>query len=752
MAVNLSPVGGVAGQFFDNNGNPLSGGKIYTYAAGTTTPQATYTTASGGTAHTNPIVLDSAGRVPSGEIWLTDGLSYKFEIKTSTEVLIGTYDNVIGINSNFVNFTNEQEIQTATAGQTVFTLTTMQYAPATNSLSVFVDGVNQYGPGALFAYVETDSTTVTFTTGLHVGAEVKFTTSNLNSSAGGDAANVSYTPPFVGSVTTNVEAKLAQTVNVTDFGAVGDGVTDDTAAIQAAIDSISGQNGVVNLFGTHLVSSPIISTKFGITIQGGGIGQSELLASHLTGPVIQFRKSYSTIVGVRISATSARSSAAYNTSNCGILLGDYDWTNPTATAGASGVWSRVQQCNVRDQPGHGILINVGGARIIQNSVTGNKGHGIYVDDGTSIGVAPSVLGFPGWAEIIQNRTDDSGGHGICVGNPTSAAQPPYRIRVSNNDVAFNATDAAVRNTNHQIYIVAEQVFTDLNGINAVSSGGVFVAGRNHIHFNNRFLVPAAPVYHVGEIATFSTAGISIEDFRVSGAAVNPAVSIDAALTSLDGVRVRCDYNANITNIVDPADFNLFTEVLYRDVSFVRGGLRTWNTPSIPVNSSSTSGTGMNIDNSGQIIIKSLASATSTFEHNKVNYASGTVSYQTFRVDGVIVGSITSNGTNTNYAISSDYRLKENFAPIQDALTRVAAIPVYRFNFKSNPTKTVDGFVAHELADHVPEAVVGEKDAVDADGNPKYQGVDQAKIVPLLTASIQAVIKRLEDLENFVKKT
>ena len=181
MAVNLSPFGGVGVQFFDNSGNPLTGGKIFTYTAGTTTPQTTYTTSAGNVAHTNPIILDAGGRVPSGgEIWLTDGLQYKFLLKDANDVQIASYDNIVGINSNFVNYTNEQEIQTATAGQTVFTLTTTQYQPGTNSLSVFVDGVNQYGPGAQYAYVETDSTTVTFTNGLHVGAEVKFTTSQLN--------------------------------------------------------------------------------------------------------------------------------------------------------------------------------------------------------------------------------------------------------------------------------------------------------------------------------------------------------------------------------------------------------------------------------------------------------------------------------------------------------------------------------------------------------------------------------------------
>lgn len=98
MAVNLSALAGAGQQFFDNSGVILSGGKLYSYAAGTTTPQATYTSASGATAHTNPIVLNSAGRVSTGEIWLTAGSNYKFALYTSTDVLIATWDNITGIN------------------------------------------------------------------------------------------------------------------------------------------------------------------------------------------------------------------------------------------------------------------------------------------------------------------------------------------------------------------------------------------------------------------------------------------------------------------------------------------------------------------------------------------------------------------------------------------------------------------------------------------------------------------------------
>ena len=136
MAVFLSPVGGVAAQFFTNSGVILSGGKLYSYAAGTTTPQVTYTSSSGTTAHTNPIILDSAGRVPGGEIWL-NAPPYKFLLRTSTDVLIATYDNVSGIGAA------EFQVQnfTGTGSQTVFTLTNASLGE--NFTFVYINGVYQ---------------------------------------------------------------------------------------------------------------------------------------------------------------------------------------------------------------------------------------------------------------------------------------------------------------------------------------------------------------------------------------------------------------------------------------------------------------------------------------------------------------------------------------------------------------------------------------------------------------------------------
>jgi hypothetical protein len=98
MAVNLSSLGGAGWQFFDNNGLPLSGGKMYTYAAGTTTPATTYTSVSGATANPNPIILNSAGRPPS-QIWLDNNETYKFVLATSTDIVLWTMDNIPGIGS-----------------------------------------------------------------------------------------------------------------------------------------------------------------------------------------------------------------------------------------------------------------------------------------------------------------------------------------------------------------------------------------------------------------------------------------------------------------------------------------------------------------------------------------------------------------------------------------------------------------------------------------------------------------------------
>jgi len=114
-----------------------------------------------------------------------------------------------------------------------------------------------------------------------------------------------------------------------------------------------------------------------------------------------------------------------------------------------------------------------------------------------------------------------------------------------------------------------------------------------------------------------------------------------------------------------------------------------------------------------------------------------------------VGYISIGSTSTSYNTTSDYRLKENISPILNGIDRLKQLKPKRFNFIGD-TSIVDGFIAHEAKEIVPESVTGEKDEVLLNGDPVYQGIDQGKLVPLLTASLQEAIAKIEFLETRIE--
>jgi len=172
-------------------------------------------------------------------------------------------------------------------------------------------------------------------------------------------------------------------------------------------------------------------------------------------------------------------------------------------------------------------------------------------------------------------------------------------------------------------------------------------------------------------------------------------------------------------------------------------------------------------NSDKIFINtsSSISGSSAYLHLKNNYTRTGISLEsnntaphhsiTFHNPNGQVGSINTDGSSTVYNTSSDYRLKENVNYDFDATTRLKQLKPARFNFIADADKTVDGFLAHEVSSVVPEAISGEKDEVetytDDDGNeqtkPKYQGIDQSKLVPLLVKTIQELEARITTLEG-----
>ena len=156
----------------------------------------------------------------------------------------------------------------------------------------------------------------------------------------------------------------------------------------------------------------------------------------------------------------------------------------------------------------------------------------------------------------------------------------------------------------------------------------------------------------------------------------------------------------------------------------------------------TSGTFARIGNTFPITATAQDSICAIFNRN-----TGDGAAVECKKSGTVVGSISVTASATAYNTSSDYRLKENVEYSFDATTRLKQLKPCRFNFKADTDKTVDGFIAHEVQAIVPEAVTGEKDAVDEEGNPIYQGIDQSKIVPLLVGAIKELSAKVAALES-----
>lgn len=123
-----------------------------------------------------------------------------------------------------------------------------------------------------------------------------------------------------------------------------------------------------------------------------------------------------------------------------------------------------------------------------------------------------------------------------------------------------------------------------------------------------------------------------------------------------------------------------------------------------------------------------------------------IAFSTGTFPGSAYANVSTNGTTVTYGTGSDYRLKTNVTPLTDSATKVKALKPYSYNWVSAPTLQNQGFLAHELASVVPQAVVGEKDALWPDGSMKVQQVDLSYVVPLLTAALQEALARIEALE------
>ena len=179
-------------------------------------------------------------------------------------------------------------------------------------------------------------------------------------------------------------------------------------------------------------------------------------------------------------------------------------------------------------------------------------------------------------------------------------------------------------------------------------------------------------------------------------------------------------------------------------------LGTNNTERARIDSSGRMGLGTTSPDSNYYLTVGI---TSSDTYAAARFNRGTTSSTTsiaFANPNGVVGTVSTSGTSTAYNTSSDYRLKHDIAPMTGALAKVAALKPVTYKWNTDNSNG-EGFIAHELAEVVPQAVTGEKDAVDADGNPVYQGIDTSFLVATLTAAIQELNAKVQALEAQLNK-
>lgn len=352
----FSGLGGAGWQFSDANGVPYSGGLLYTYEAGGSTPLTTYQTSTGpsGTTNANPIVLDSAGRCP--QIWFDSTKSAKFVLDTSAGSLVWTNDNIPAM------------LSTSTL--------------ALNTSAALV-GADDGASGSLYSTVQ---------------GFINY----LKTSAG--SAIVGFLQAGTGAVSRTVQAKLRETsISVKDFGAVGDGVTDDTSAIAAAYAALIASGGGKLFFpeGTYLTTDTLTfaDETHGVLIEGVSKDASSIVITNAVATPVFYIGSSTLVTGLitvrDISVGPAQGAGANGVGNIafevvnrpGIVFERVGVDiNNVAMQFTTSYAPRIEQCYITNCGGAGIYFtdkSSNGAVIRDNTMNSNG----LVGSGASISIA-----------------------------------------------------------------------------------------------------------------------------------------------------------------------------------------------------------------------------------------------------------------------------------------------------------------------------------------------------------------------------
>jgi len=383
------------------------------------------------------------------------------------------------------------------------------------------------------------------------------------------------------------------------------------------------------------------------------------------------------------------------------------------------------------------------------------------------GGIPTGSGTSGQVQIVPSTSSATGGTGLS-GTGFKGLYIKQQITSWDSNPGLYRLNAVFGNSaseGNRSGFVGDGVTVTIDGTTDTASSAIELVGRNNgadgdqgifRFFGNSNKVPYATLVATTPGVDYSSGNFQI---RTYNAGVQGTV---ATFTNTGRLGIGTTSPGHLFTVLAPAGAQ---NILLAGQAGVSNGYQiTSDGTNLTHQWYNNSGEAMRIDSSGSVYIgltsATIASNGFTLRKNSYFHATNTDqecilvnrlgtdgSIVNIRKAGSTVGSISVTTSATAYNTSSDYRLKENVVPLTGAADRLNQLQVHRFNFIADPDTTVDGFIAHEAQAVVPECVTGAKDEVDDDGNPVYQGIDQSKLVPLLTAALQEALAKIEVLEQ-----